>query len=412
MHPTMKIGIVPVAVTALAGGGFALFGGGALPKAQPVAELPANPVAGAQTQKVQATGVPTPETGWREEVLMKGFNVPWGMAFLPDGKLLVTERAGQLYLVDLKANSKTEVPGLPPIPEIGQGGLMDVALHPNFAKNRWVYFTAAQGNGSGNHSVLMRGTFDGAKISDAKILFTPNFDKPGGQHFGSRIQFLKDGTLLMTLGDGGNPPNAMNGKLTRYYVQDMDSDLGKILRLDENGNPPKDNPFAGQAGAQPEIYTLGHRNVQGITMDPATGRVFANEHGAFGGDEVNEIKKGHNYGWPKATFSKEYSGATITDITSLPGMDDPLVAWTPCPAPSAIAFLSSGKYGDWKGDLFSAGLAGMDIRRIDLDSAGKVQGMTRLEIKDRVRNVIQGPDGFLYIAMEGKNGRISRLIRD
>lgn len=361
---------------------------------------------------VQVTGVPAPEKGWREEVLVRGMNIPWGLEFLPDGKMLVSEKAGQLYIIDPQSGSKTQVSGLPQVSVIGQGGLMDVSLHPKFKENGWVYMTVAQGSGQANHTVLARGKLVGNKLEGTEILFKPNFNKPGGQHFGSRIVWLPDGTLLMSFGDGGNPPNAMNGKLTRHYVQDMDSHLGKIVRLDENGKVPKDNPFVGKAGASPEIYSLGHRNVQGLTIDPTSGTVYANEHGAQGGDEVNRIVAGKNYGWPKATFSKEYSGATITNVTSLPGMEDPMVAWTPCPAPSAIAFYSGDKYGDWKGDLFSAGLAGRDIRRVDLDASGNVVGITQFDMKDRVREVVQGPDGYLYAMMEGGNGRISRIVRD
>lgn len=395
--------------------GLTVFGTVACVKATTPDEAMLRPEVGAeevaQTRKVEATGIPVAEKGWEEQVLVKGMNIPWGLDFLPDGKMLVSEKAGQLYIIDPNTGSKTQVSGLPQISVIGQGGLMDVSLHPNFKENGWVYLTVAQGSNEGNHTVLVRGKLVGNKLEGAKVLFTPNFNKPGGQHFGSRILWLPDGTLLMSLGDGGNPPNAMNGKLTRHYVQDMDSHFGKILRLDENGKVPKDNPFVDEAGAAPEIYSLGHRNVQGLTIDPSSGRVYENEHGARGGDEVNLIEKGKNYGWPLATFSIEYSGPKISDNTSLPGMVDPIVAWTPCPAPSAIVFYSGDKYGDWKGDLFSAGLAGMDIRRIDLDASGKVLGMTRMEMRDRVRDVVQGPDGYLYAMMEGNNGRISRIVR-
>ncbi len=363
-----------------------------------------------QDAKVQATGVPVDEKGWKEEPVIRDLRNPWGMQFLPDGKMLVTMLSGSLLKIDPKTGERIEITGLPEVTAIGQGGLMDVSLHPKFAENGWVYLTLAQGNGQGNHSVLARGKLVGNNLEGTQVIFTPNFKKPGGQHFGSRILWLPDGTLLMSLGDGGNPPNSMNGKFTRYYVQDMDSDLGKLLRLDENGKPPKDNPFVGQAGAMPEIFTLGHRNIQGLARDPISGRIYANEHGANGGDEINHIEKGKNYGWPKATFSREYSGPKITDDTSLPGMVDPLVAWTPCPAPSGLAIYTGDKMPNWKGDLFSGGLAGRDVRRIDLDKNGKVLGMTHMDMKERVRDVRMGPDGYLWVMLEGANGRISRII--
>jgi len=363
-----------------------------------------------QTAKVQPTGVPANEPGWKEEPVVRELRNPWGMQFLPDGNMLVTMLSGTLLKIDPKTGEKTEITGLPQAAAIGQGGLMDVSLHPNFKENGWVYLTLAQGDGRGNHTVLARGKLVGNQLQGTEVIYKPNFSKPGGQHFGSRILWLPDGTLLMSLGDGGNPPNSMNGKFTRHYVQDLDSDLGKVLRLDENGKPAKDNPFVGTAGATPQVYSLGHRNIQGMARDPLSGRIYANEHGANGGDEVNVIQKGKNYGWPKATFSREYSGPKITDDTSLPGMEDPIVAWTPCPAPSGLAVYTGDKMPKWKGDLFSGGLAGRDVRRVDLDANGKVLGITHLDMKERVRDVRMGPDGYLWVMLEGANGRISRIL--
>lgn len=367
-------------------------------------------VGDAPQSEVSPTGVPKAETGWAEEVLVTGLRTPWGMQFLPDGKMLVTERAGKLLIVDPKSGDKVEVSGLPDVIEVGQGGLMDVALHPKFKENSWVYLTLTQGTRQANHTVLARGKLVGNQLVGTEVLFTPNFKKPGGQHFGSRIVWMPDGTLLMSIGDGGNPPSAINGRLTRAHVQDMGSHIGKVLRLDENGKAPKDNPFVGKAGALPEIYSLGHRNIQGMARDPKSNRVYANEHGARGGDEVNLVEAGKNYGWPEATFSFEYSGPKISDNTSLPGMVDPIVAWTPCPAPCGLEFYSGDRYSAWKGDLFSGGLAGQDVRRVDLDANGKVLGITQLAMGARVRDVRQGPDGYLYVAMEGANARISRIV--
>jgi glucose/arabinose dehydrogenase len=323
--------------------------------------------------------------------------------------MIITEKDGRIFLAD-QAGTKTPVTGGPEVLNFGQGGLMDVSVHPNFRRNGWIYFTVAQGTRDANHAVIARGKLVGTNLEGTEVIYRPNFKKPGGQHFGSRIQWMKDGTMLFSVGDGGNPPNAMNGKLTRYYVQDKDSNIGKLMRLDENGKPPKDNPFVGQSGWLADIWTLGHRNIQGLTMDPKSGRVWANEHGARGGDEVNEIVKGRNYGWPIVTFSMEYSGPKISDYTTLEGYEDPVVAWTPCPAPSGLQFFT-GKVKEWQGDLFSGGLAGNDVRRIDLDSKFKSQGVTRFSMGARVRNVRQGPDGHLYVATEGQSGGIYRIER-
>ncbi|QYK52283.1 MAG: PQQ-dependent sugar dehydrogenase [Fimbriimonadaceae bacterium] len=364
------------------------------------------------SQKVTTQGPPPEETGWKEEVVVSGLDTPWGMTWLPDGRLIFTEKAGRITIFDPKSGEKVNVTGLPEVLVNGQGGLMDISLHPKFKENGYVYMTVAQGTARENHTVLARGKLVGDKLEGTTVLFRPNFKKQGGQHFGSRILWLPDGTLLFSLGDGGNPPSAINGKLTRHYVQDMDSHLGKLLRLDENGKAPKDNPFVNQSGALPEIFSVGHRNIQGLAYDPNLKMIWANEHGANGGDEVNQIQKGKNYGWPLATFSREYSGPIITENTSLPGYEDPKVAWTPCPAPCGLAYYNGNKYPQFKGDLFSGGLAGQDIRRLDLDSKGNVTRLTRFNIKSRVRNVAVGPDGYIYFATDERGARISRIILD
>lgn len=382
------------------------------PAPRPVPQTPSTAQKqGVQTQFATETqGVPERESGWAEQVVVSGLDTPWGMDWLPDGRLIYTEKQGRLTIFDLKTKEKIRVTGLPEIAVIGQGGLMDVSLHPDFAKNHLIYFTLSQGTNARNHTVLARGELRGNQLENVKVIFQPNFWKEGGQHFGSRILWLPDKTLLMSLGDGGNPPSSMNGKLTRHYVQDRDSHFGKILRLDENGKAPKDNPFVAESSTLSEIFTLGHRNVQGLAYDPNLNMIWETEHGALGGDELNVLVSGKNYGWPLATFSKEYSGKTITETTSLPGMVSPVVAWTPCPAPCGLAYYQGDKMPHWKGDLFSGGLAGQDIRRIDLDENGKVLKVTQLAIGTRVRNVRSGPDGYLYFATDQSGARISRIV--
>jgi glucose/arabinose dehydrogenase len=362
----------------------------------------------AASQAVQPGGAPKAATGWKQETVISGIVNPWGLAWLPDGSALITEKRGTV--VHLKNWSTLTLAGtVPNVAVIGQGGLMDISLHPDFKKNGWVYFTAATGSSRGNRTTLIRGTFKNGELSDFKTLFQVSQDKNGGQHFGSRLLWLPNKTVLMTIGDGGNPPSAINGEFTRYMAQKKSSHLGKVLCLDENGKAAKGNPFEKEAGALPEIFSYGHRNIQGITFDSA-GRIWANEHGARGGDEVNLIQKGKNYGWSKVSFSKEYSeNRDVAEYTTFPGMEDPKIVWTPCPAPSGLALYTGSVFPAWKGDLFSGGLAGSDIRRIDLDAKGNVIGQEQLRMGVRIRDVRMGMDGYLYALSDEGNGRLIRI---
>lgn len=342
------------------------------------------------------------------ETVVSGLNRPWGIAWLPDGSKLITERRGSIQLVS--GGQMTPVTGGPEVFARGQGGLMDVALHPDFAKNNWVYFTYSAGDANANGTALGRGTLRGGRLEGFQQLFRVSQSKRGQQHFGSRILWLPDGTLLMSVGDGGNPPNSLDGENIRNQAQKPASHLGKILRLTAEGKPAPGNAWAGKGGA-PEVWTIGHRNIQGLARDPGTGRIYASEHGARGGDEVNVVESGKNYGWPVATWSVEYSGPKISDSTSLPGMVDPIVVWTPCPAPSGLAFYTGDKNSAWRGDLFSGGLRSADVIRIDLDAQGRVAGQSRIEVGERVRDVRQGPDGHLYVLTDAANGSLIRLSR-
>ncbi len=355
------------------------------------------------------SGSPAEFKGFRAVTVLDGLDRPWGIAWLPGGRALVTEKGGRLWSVDLTAKQKTEVTGLPGVFSRGQGGLMDVALHPDFATNSLVYFTLSEGTGEANRTALVRGKLEGRRLSNVQTLFRVSQQKSGGQHFGSRLLWLPDKTLLMSIGDGGNPPTSLNGENIRNQAQSTASHLGKVLRLTADGKPAPGNPFAGRNGAAAEVWSLGHRNIQGMARDPQSGRVYVNEHGAKGGDEVNVVEKGKNYGWPLVTWSTEYWGPKISDLTTKSGMVDPIVVWTPCPAPSGLAFVTGDRYPAWRGDLLSGGLAGNDVRRVDLDANGKVLGQQRLVIGDRVRDVRQGPDGWVYVLTDEQNGRLLRI---
>jgi glucose/arabinose dehydrogenase len=364
---------------------------------------------GASSAAAPVSGDVPEATGWRAEVVAQGLSHPWAIAWLPDGSALVTERSGRLRVIREGRLDPTPVSGLPPPLVAGQGGLLDVAPHPRFAENRLVYFTFATGTGSANRTALARGRLEGQALHDAEVIFQNADAKPGAQHFGSRIVWLPDGTLLMSVGDGGNPPTRFGGENIRNQAQNPGTHFGKVLRLKDDGSPAPGNPFAGQADARPEIWTLGHRNVQGMTRDPVSGRVWANEHGSRGGDELNVIEGGRNYGWPVVTYSSEYWGPRISDETSRPGIADPVLVWTPSKAPSGLTFYHGDRFPEWKGDLFSGALKFQQVRRIRLDGT-RVVGEEKLSIGKRVRDVRQGPDGYLYLLTDEDDGALLRIV--
>ncbi|MBL0926061.1 MAG: PQQ-dependent sugar dehydrogenase [Phycisphaerales bacterium] len=347
--------------------------------------------------------------GWQLRTVIEDLDRPWGMAWLPDGSMLITEKAGRLRLVKDGTLQSDAVPGVPPVFDGGQGGLMDVAIHPKFAENRLVYFTYSIGGNGGNKTVLARAKFDGAKLEDWRVIFENSREKRGGQHFGSRMIWLPDGTLLLSVGDGGNPPSSLDGQNIRNQAQSTKTHFGKVLRLTDEGKAPTDNPFAKDEGAAPEVWSMGHRNIQGLVRDPVTGRVWATEHGALGGDELNIIRGGKNYGWPLVTYSREYSGAEITKERSRPGMEDPVAVWTPCIAASGLAVYNGERFPQWKGNLFAGGLVSQDVRRIRVDADGKALEQDAIRIGARVRDVRQGPDGFLYVLTDERPGKLIRI---
>jgi glucose/arabinose dehydrogenase len=347
--------------------------------------------------------------GFKKTTVVKDLEHPWGMVFLPDGAILVTERPGRMRIVRDGKLVEKPVEGVPNVLSLNQGGLMDVTIHPDFDQNKLVYFTYATGTEDKNHTVLARGRLDGARLTDVKTLFEAQPDKTGGEHFGSNLEWLPDGTLLVSIGDGGNPPRQIDGQLSREQAQRLDSHLGKILRLDADGKAPKDNPFVNKEGAKPEIYTYGNRNIQGLARDPQSGRVWANEHGPFGGDELNLVQPGGNYGWPRATTGLDYkTKEPVSENRSMPGMIDPKVTWSPSKAPSGLAVYTGDKFSEWRGSVLSGGLVTQDIRRIKLDGE-MVTGQESIPIGRRVRDVVQGPDGFVYVLTDHKDGELLRL---
>ncbi|WJI24114.1 PQQ-dependent sugar dehydrogenase [Thermosynechococcus sp. B0] len=353
---------------------------------------------------------PPPTLAVRIETVVEGLEHPWAVTWLPDGSALITERPGRLRRFH-QGRLGSPIRGVPPVFAQGQGGLLDVALHPRFAENNWVYLTYAHGTASANRTRLARGRLVGDRLEEVTVLFEVSQAKTGGQHFGSRLAWLPDGTLLMAIGDGGNPPIELEGKLIREQAQNRRSHLGKIIRLRDDGTVPEDNPFVGDATATPELWSYGHRNIQGLVVDPVTEAVWSTEHGSLGGDELNRIERGANYGWPVVTYSREYWGAEITPERRRPGMVDPLVVWTPAIAPSGLAVYRGDRAPQWQGALFAGGLVSQDVRKIRVNTNTAVESQGRIPIGQRVRDVRQGPDGYLYVLTDDpQNGRLLRLI--
>jgi glucose/arabinose dehydrogenase len=332
------------------------------------------------------------------------------MAWLADGRMLVTGKEGSLHLVDGKRVQRSALESLPQLYTSGQGGLLDIAVHPADKANPRVYLTMSSGTDSENRTVLLQGRFDGKRVHDIKTLFAVTPGKSGGQHFGSRLLWLPDGHLLMSIGDGGNPPQRIGNMLAREQAQNLGSHQGSLLRLTADGKPAPGNPLASQAGALPEIWSYGHRNIQGIAIDPKSGRVWASEHGPRGGDEINVIEGGTNYGWPLQSYGLDYKTREPVGVKVVPNMVQPIVVWSPSPAPSGLAYYTGKAFPQWQGSLFSGSLAGQDIRRVALDAQGKVVQQERLEIGKRVRDVRQGPDGHLYALTDESNGKLLRIV--
>ena len=328
---------------------------------------------------------------------------PWGLAFLPDGTMLVTEKIGRLRLIGVGGLDPRPIEGLPEIFPQGQGGLLDVVLHPDYPRNQWIYLSYSGGSPglTGTEVLRARLNLKDYRLDDVKIIFKMQPKLDANHHFGSRLLFDDKGYLFITLGERGQMQESQN----------LGSHQGKVVRLHDDGTVPKDNPFVGVAGALPEIYTYGHRNVQGIAMHPVTRQIWTHEHGPRGGDEVNILKPGANYGWPVITYGINYDGSTITTETHREGMEQPVLFWVPSIAPCGMMFYTGNKFPAWKGNLFVGALGKMHLRRVVFDNKGRpVDGQELLlELRERIRNVRQGPDGSIYILTDSRNGSVLRL---
>jgi len=349
-----------------------------------------------------AQTITTQEHAFRIVKLTEGLEHPWGLAFLPDGRMLVTERPGRLRVIGRDGKLDTQaVSGLPRIAVHGQGGLMDVALHPDFAKNRLVYLSYAARDEGEFGTEVARGRLSGRRLEDVQVIFRQLPKSGGGRHFGSRLVFDRDGFLYITLGDRGEQDRA----------QKPDDHAGSVIRLHDDGRVPQDNPFVGKPGWKAEKYTLGNRNIQGAALHPQTGLLWTHEHGPQGGDEINVIRAGVNYGWPVITYGVNYGfGTRIGEGTHKAGMAQPLHYWVPSIAPSGMAFYTGDKFPRWRGDLFVGALRDQMLVRLRLDGEKVVTEERMLKNSiGRIRDVRNGPDGLIYLLTDEPRGMLARL---
>jgi glucose/arabinose dehydrogenase len=360
-----------------------------VPLALLAAAVPAQPV------------IKTQEHALRVVKLVEGLEHPWGLAFLPDGRLLITERPGRLRIVQDGKLLPQPVAGLPPVAAQGQGGLLDVALHPRFADNGLVYLSYAARGADGVGTEVARGRLAGGRLENVEVIFRQQPKGSTGRHFGSRLVFDRDGLLYVTLGDRGEQERA----------QRPDDHAGSVIRIHDDGRVPQDNPFVGKPGWRPEKYTLGNRNIQGAALHPQTGLLWTHEHGPQGGDEINVIRPGVNYGWPVITYGVNYGiGTRIGEGTAKPGMAQPLHYWVPSIAPSGMAFYTGERFPRWRGDLFVGALRDEMLVRLRLNGE-KVVAEERLlrGVLGRIRDVRNGPDGYLYLLTDEPRGVLARL---
>lgn len=341
---------------------------------------------------------------YRVDTIVGGLDHPWSLAFLPDGAMLVTERPGRLRVIErdaagMPALRPAPVDGLPPVLAMGQAGLFDVLVDPDFAQTGLLYLSFAHGTPDANHLRVVRARFDGTRLHAVTPIFTSQPAKQAGQHFGGRLALLGDGTLVTAVGDGN---------LERTDAQRLHTHLGKTIRVHTNGRVPRDNPFAGRDGALPEIYSRGHRNPQAMVR---VGDVlYSNEHGARGGDELNAIVAGANYGWPVTTDGVDYTGARVTPYRSWPGITGPLTHWTPSIAPSGMAWYDAALFPQWRGSLFVSALAERSVRRVPMRGGRPgTQEVLFGELGERIRDVRTGPDGALYLLTDSADGRVLRV---
>jgi len=336
------------------------------------------------------------------QVITEGLEHPWGMAFLPDGRILVTERPGRLRVIEQGRLLPEPVKGLPRIAVLGQGGLLDVVLHPDYEKNGWIYLSYAASGTGGVGTEVARARLEGMKLVQLERLFRLEPKTNAGLHFGSRLVFDRAGYLYITLGDRGDRPRA----------QRLNDHAGSVIRLHDDGRIPADNPFLNQRRAQKEIFSYGHRNPQGMALNPQTGLVWIHEHGPQGGDEINIIQAGANYGWPVITYGVNYgSGTPIGEGTEKKGMEQPLYYWVPSIAPSGMAFYNGDRYPGWEGNLFVGSLKFRLLVRLELEGDRVVKEHRLLKDRlGRIRDVRVGPDDYLYLLTDEDNGKLVRLV--
>lgn len=333
------------------------------------------------------------ESNYEMELIFEDENIIWSIEFFEDNSILAAVKSGSLF--HYTNGEKIEISGLPEIYLRGQGGLMDIVFHPDFKENNWLYFSYASEDAGekGGNTTISRAKLINNNLVDLEVLYKASPNTRKGQHFGGRLAFDNENYLYFSVGDRGNRD---------VYPQDITLDGGKIYRLNDDGSIPSDNPFFNNPNAKKAIYSYGHRNPQGMFKHPITGKIWTNEHGPRGGDEINIIKKGKNYGWPKITYGINYSGTTITKNKSLPDMEQPLYYWLPSIAPSSFEYISSDIYPNWKGSLLAGALVFKYIERIDLENDKVVYRSKIAEDLGRPRDIKQGPDGFVYVSIEGK----------
>ena len=337
---------------------------------------------------------------FRVVTVASGLENPWALAFLPQGRMLVTERPGRMRIIARDGSLSAPLGGVPGVVAQGQGGLLDVVADREFAGNRTIYFCFSEAGDGGAGSAVARARLGDGSLEDVRVIFRQQPKVGGGLHFGCRIVISRDGLLYVTLGE----------RYQRDRAQELSTHLGKVIRIRADGSTPPDNPFVNRAGVLPEVWSYGHRNPQGAVLHPQTGALWLHEHGARGGDEINVPEAGKNYGWPVITHGIDYSGAAIGVGKSAPGMEQPRYVWVPSIAPSGMAFYAGDAFPAWKGNLFIGALAGQRLIRLELDGTA-VKHEERLlgELNQRIRDVRTGPDGLLYLLTDSANGRVLRL---
>jgi aldose sugar dehydrogenase len=339
----------------------------------------------------------------RVETVARGLDHPWALEFLPDGRMLVTERPGRVRIVDRSGRISEPLAGVPQVQASGQGGLLDVALDPSFAQNRVVYLSYAEPGEDGAGTAVARGRLGDGRLEDVRVIYRQRPKVEGGNHFGSRLRFTRDGKLFVTQGDRFDH---------REQAQDLSNHLGKIVRINADGSVPDDNPFVGRAGARPEIWSFGHRNIQAAAIHPETGQLWTVEHGARGGDELNHPEAGKNYGWPVITYGVDYSGLKIGEGTAREGLEQPVYFWDPVIAPSGMLFYTGDAFPGWKGSVLIGSMQPGALVRLELEG-GKVVREERYRdgaLGERIRDVQQGPDGLVYVVTDESNGRVLRVL--